>query len=401
MSDENKNLPNEKEMKEAANALSELRKVVESKMAESTESKARIAKLEEHLDKFEEKNQALVASQAQDAKAMLEATERMNELEAKLSRAPNGSDNEEVKRELKAFEILVQKGAKGLDPDEMKYLRTDNDVDGGYLAPPEYVQEIIKDVTEISMLRQVARVRRTSRGEILIPKRTALLQGGFRGEGGLIVTDNSQYGMVKIVAHHLDVIVPITNTMLTDSAFNMETEINADVIENLAKIEGASFVNGVLVTEPEGYLQNAGVQELVSGIANDIDPDNFFDLQGELKAGYQGAFTLNRKTLARTRKLKDGQDRYLFAPAADGMSATIGGDPYIIMPDMPDIAADATPVAYGDWLRGYTIVDGVQMTVLRDPYTLADTGKTRFVFSKRVGGRVTQPEAIKKLKCST
>ena len=393
--------PSKKEVEEATNALKELREIVESKAADSGEAKAKIESLEKTLDTFEEKNQALVAKQAEAEKEQLEMKEKMTELETKLARSPRGGDADEVKAELKAFERLVQKGPQHLTAEEAKYLRTDNDTDGGYLAPNEYVMEILKKITEVSNVRSVARVRRTSRGEIEIPKREGLVQGGWRGEGGDLTTGNSDYGMLKVPAHHLDVIVPITNTMLTDSAFNMETEIDMDVVENFAQLEGAAFVNGTGVNMPEGFVQNDKIAIRNSGISNDIDPDNFFDLQGDLKVGYAGAYAMNKKTLARVRKMKGTDGHYLFAPASDGMPATIAGERYIIMQDMPDIAANAVPVVYGDWLRGYLIVDGVQMTILRDPYTLAGTGKTRFIFSKRTGGKVQQAEALKKLKCST
>lgn len=387
-------------MKDAMQALTELREIVESKDANSAANQEKLEKLESALDAHEQKNAELTAQVNEERKSADELKTRMEELETKMSRGSTGADEEKVALELKAFEKLAQKGAAALTADEMKYLRTDVDVDGGYLAPNEYVNEIIKDLTDISPMRQVSRIRRTSRGEIEIPKRTALLQGGWRGEGGQINSDNSKYGMIKIPTHHLDVIVPITNTMLTDAAFNMESEINSDVVESFDQLEGAAFVNGDGINKPEGVMQNADIAEINSGIANDLSADNFFDLQGELKRGYQGTFAMTRKTLARVRKLKDSQGAYLFAPAAAGMPATIAGENYVLMQDMDEIGANANPVAYGDWMRGYTIVDSLAMTMLRDPYTLADTGKVRFVFGRRTGGKVVQAEALKKLKCS-
>jgi HK97 family phage major capsid protein len=70
------------------------------------------------------------------------------------------------------------------------------------------------------------------------------------------------------------------------------------------------------------------------------------------------------------------------------------------MPDMDDIAANAYPIAFGDFKTGYRIADSAQMVMLRDPYTLATSGKVRYLFTSRVGGTVVMPEAIKKLKCS-
>ncbi len=86
---------------------------------------------------------------------------------------------------------------------------------------------------------------------------------------------------------------------------------------------------------------------------------------------------------------------------AQGRPNTIDGDPYVEVPDMPNEGAGLYPVAYGDFRRGYVWVDRIQMEMLRDPYTQATSGNIRNIMRKRVGGQVSLPEAIRKLKCST
>ena len=63
---------------------------------------------------------------------------------------------------------------------------------------------------------------------------------------------------------------------------------------------------------------------------------------------------------------------------------------------MPDIAANATPIAFGNWKRGYTIVDRIGTRVLRDPYT--NKPFVSFYTTKRVGGMLTDSQAIKLMK---
>jgi HK97 family phage major capsid protein len=389
------------QLKEMNQALVTLRETVEKKDAESGESKEKIAKLEEKLDSLEELNQKVTAERAQEAKNALELKERADELEKKLARLPAaGKGREELSAEMKAFEMLAKKGMSGLKADEQKYLRTDSDTEGGYLAPVEYVTEIIKKITEVSPIRQYARVRKTNRGEIELPQRTSLLQGGFRGEGGSLTVGQSAYGMTKIPAHFLDVIVVATTSMLTDAAFNMETEINSDVVESFAQIEGNKFVLGTLPTEPEGIATSALITNVTqSAQSADISADDFLTTQGNLKRGYNPMWMLNRRTLARVRKMKDGMGQYLFTQMQAGQPASIAGEPYALAIDVPDIASNAKCVLYGDFLRGYTIVDAITMTMLRDPYTYADTGKVRFVFSKRTGGKVVLAEALSTIQC--
>ena len=77
-----------------------------------------------------------------------------------------------------------------------------------------------------------------------------------------------------------------------------------------------------------------------------------------------------------------------------GVPNTILGYPYVEMPDMPDVGSSAKPVAFGDFSRGYMIVDRVALSVLRDPFTQATSGNVRYIARRRHGGQVILPEAI-------
>ena len=102
------------------------------------------------------------------------------------------------------------------------------------------------------------------------------------------------------------------------------------------------------------------------------------------------------------RKLKDNNRQYIWMPGlAQGQPNTIDGDPYVEVPDMPSEGANTYPIAYGDFMRAYTLVDRINMVALRDPYTQATSGNIRFLMYRRIGGQVMLAEAIRKLKCST
>jgi HK97 family phage major capsid protein len=153
---------------------------------------------------------------------------------------------------------------------------------------------------------------------------------------------------------------------------------------------------------PEGFMQNSAVGSINSGVANAISADSLLNVYAELKTGYNGTYLLNRKTLNSVRKLKDATGQYLWVPGiAAGMPNTINGRPYIETPDMPDEGANTYPVIYGDFLRSYTIVDGMDMGLIRDNLTLATQAMVKYVLMKSTGGKVTLPEGLKKIKCST
>jgi HK97 family phage major capsid protein len=145
----------------------------------------------------------------------------------------------------------------------------------------------------------------------------------------------------------------------------------------------------------------AGVGEVVSGDANLIKPDGLIDLQYSLHSSYarQARFALNRKTLRDIRKLKDGQGNYLWAPGyANAVPNSILGAPYVEFPDLPDVAAGAYPILWGDFKEAYTIVDRVGLGFLVDFLTMAKKGLVIYRGRKRVGGGVKEPNALKKLK---
>ena len=206
-------------------------------------------------------------------------------------------------------------------------------------------------------------------------------------------------------AHEHYALVDISEQDLEDSVFNLEAEMQSEFAEQFAKAEGLAFVSGDAVGKPEGFMTNSSVSEVVSGDANLITADSLISLVHNIKSDYgkNGVFVFNRSTLAAIRKLKDTAGQYVFQAGMSlqgGAMATILGYPYVEATDMPSVAAGAFPVAFGDFRRGYMILDRVNLAVLRDPFTQATTGNVRYIARRRVGGQVVQAEAINKLKIS-
>src|SRR5690606_37040755 len=106
---------------------------------------------------------------------------------------------------------------------------------------------------------------------------------------------------------------------------------------------------------------------------------------------------MNRKTQATLRKLKDANRQYIWQPpAAAGSKAMLMGFPVVEAEDMPDIDAGKAPIAFGDFRRGYLMVDRAGVRVLRDPYSAKPY--VLFYTTRRVGGGIQNFEAIKLLK---
>ena len=385
------------------------------------EFESKLAKIEKDFQAGEAISAKLTAAEEEVKKAKLaaeEAKQSVEELELRFNRQGLGSIGAGKKSDIKEWARAVvdahTKGVVNLTQDQQKALNdvaseykamaVSNDSTGGYLAPVEYVREIIKGVTEISPARQLARVRTTGSESMMLRKRTGQFSALWTAEqGNRGETDGLRYGMIEIPTHELYALIDLSEQNLEDSAFNLAAEVSFEATEQFAVAEGAAFVSGTGVGRPEGFLVNSDVGVINTGSAAAITSDSLFTLKHAIKTAYtrNANWVMNRTTLGSVRKLKDSQGEYLWQSGlALGKPNTLDGDPYVEVPDMPSEAANSRPIAYGDFARAYTMVDRIAMSMLRDPYTQATSGNIRFIFRRRLGGAVILPEAIQILKCS-
>src|SRR5262245_3903493 len=204
-----------------------------------------------------------------------------------------------------------------------------------------------------------------------------------------------------------------TATLLEDSNVNIDEWLASEVEQAFADQEGIAFGTGDGVNKPKGFLAYANVANaswswgnigyIATGEAGafpaDDPSDVLIDLIYAVKAGYRrnGTFVMNRKTQAEVRKFKDEGGNYLWQPpAAPDGRATLMGFPLTEAEEMPNIAASAYAAAFGDFRRGYLVVDRAGVTVLRDPFSAKPY--VLFYTTKRVGGGVQDFDAIKLLK---
>ena len=362
----------------------------------------KLAKIESKLDAFEDVNQKITQANLNQENLK----EQVSNLETVLKRPNAGLETKQIDETLQAFDAYCRKGFDALSEAERKALTVSNDSTGGYLAPPEYVRELIKDVTEISPIRSIARVRSTGQRSIQIPKRTGTFAAQWVAESGTrSETTGYQVGLEEIPAHEYYAMVDISEQDLEDSVFNLEAEMQSEFSEQFAKAEGTAFVSGNAVGKPEGFMTNSSVSEVVSGAGAALTGDGLIALVHSIKSEYSrnATFVFNRSTLAEIRKLKDTAGQYVFQAGmmlTSGVPNSVLGFPYIQATDMPSVGAGNFPIAFGDFSRGYMIVDRIAMAVLRDPFTQATSGNVRYIARRRTGGQVILPEAIVKQKVS-
>lgn len=385
--------------------LHDLRQIGEQ-LKESGLSSDKIHSLEEnqkalndYFDKQETKNQELLAELDKQKKEKETAFERLDQLEKQISRFGTANPDYQVQSEgIKALVNFL--GTGSINSVTKSYMRTDSNVNAGYLMrKPDVNNFIIKPITEMTRLRQPggARVRRVSSLKAESIVREFLVQAYWTKEGAPNITSNSTYGAVNSYVHSQTAQVLYSQQAVLDADFDLENEIRADIVERFGQLEGAAFVNGTGVNEPQGFMvPQSNIPRYNSGIANSFDMDSLARLTGELKTGYSPRFGMNRKTIAYLRTLK-GNDNYFWEPNVQaGVPNLLLGVPYMEIPDMAGwdgTTPDAENIIYADFNRMYEILDAYQAIVQVDPYTQGDSNQTVMRMHRFVGGNVVLPEA--------
>lgn len=331
-----------------------------------------------------------------DTKAFNAVLSRLDKLEAKTSRPGSPAIVQgEDKAERKAFVSFLQGG----DFDK-KALTVANDAPAYVLAPEEVSGEFIRDLVEFSPIRSIADVRTTASHTILLPKRTGITNALWVGETAARGASEPTFDQSEITVKELATYVDLSLRMLEDSG-NVESEVRLALAEDFGAKEGLAFVNGNTALEPTGFMAAAGIAETNNGHATNLSTDALINLFYAMPATYRnrGAWVMNGTTLATVRKLKDGQGNYLWQPSYQaGQPETILGRPVVEVLDMPNVAADTTPIIFGDFKAGYRIYDRVSLDVLPDLLTQRTTGLARFHARRRVGAGVVRTDVFRKLK---
>jgi HK97 family phage major capsid protein len=314
-----------------------------------------------------------------------------------------------------AFEAYVRKGEVGTLPDlESKALSVGSDPDGGYLVPDELERSINRAVQNISPIRAIAGIRQVSGSVYKKPFAITGAETGWIGEtAARPETDTPTLAELAFPTMELYAMPAASSSLLDDSAVNIDEWIAEEVRDAFAQQEGTAFVTGNGTNKPRGFLDYTKVDNAswswgnigfiktgVDGAFPSSNPgDKLIDLVYAVKSGYRanGTFVFNRATQAVIRKMKDGDGNYLWQPAAKaGDASMLMGFPVAESEDMPTIATNSYSAAFGDFRRGYLIVDRVGIRVLRDPYS--SKPYVLFYTTKRVGGGVQDFDAIKLLK---
>ena len=365
------------------------------------------ALLEEKVARID---QAVAGAQARLDRALSEG--RRPVLEAggpsTASRSPSPFHGEEKS----AWDGYMKSGqAHGL---ELKAGLSSASNSAGYVVPPETERAIERRLMAGSPMREIATVRTVGSGVFRKPVSTAGVTAGWVAEtAARPETDPATLSLLEFSSADLYACPAATQSLLDDALIDLDEWLAAEVEDAFAAQETAAFVNGDGVNKPKGFLAYATATEgtqtwgqigtVASGaagaFASTSPVDKLIDLIYAPKAQYRpnGRFVMNRRTVSAVRKFKDADGNYVWSPATrPGETASLLGYPVTEIETMPDVAANSLSIAFGDFSRGYLIVDRAGVRVLRDPYSAKPY--VLFYTTKRVGGGVQNFDAIKLMK---
>lgn len=385
-----------------------------------TTNDARIEKIEKGLPVGSDRDEKIAKIQG----GLDGLIDTVNNLKTAMNRAPAATEveakDEKSKAGKKALETYIlgggmnAAGRKALydalpesyrNLPEAKALSTDSDPAGGYLVRPELESEIMKQVSEMSPVRQVADVRTIGSKKLEQLVRTTRAGSVWVGERQTrSETSDPVFEEQSWETHEMAAMPAVYQWEIEDAFVDVEGFLKDEVQEDFAIGEGTAFVSGDGIKKPRGFLSyTAGstwgtVEQVNSGHASTLTATGLFNLQDALFERFQpnAIWAMRRASRTAIRLMTDAEGKYLWSVEGNlnsGVQEVLLGKRIQLMSDMPAVEAGALAVAYGDFKQAYRIVDRVGISVIRDNVTVK--GKVLLYTRKRVGGGMKNFQALK------
>jgi len=362
---------------------------------------------------LEQQGQAFVDFKSRTDNEIKQLGTAIDEISKKMNRppAPGGSYFSAATETKAAFGQYCRTGEM---PSSERKAWTEASDSAGVLVPEEIASEVMAVAKKFSPLRDVCKVLsiKTTASKFVQPILTDGAPSGWVGEtDDRSSTNPPTLGEITFPDGETYCNVPIS--VWADEDTQAAQLVIQEIGKAFGRSEGEAFITGNGTKKPYGFLNGTPTAEdddtrafgklqyLLSGNAAAITADALISLVYSLRPEYRqnGVWTMNASTIAAVRKLKNTSGDYIWADSiAPGQPAMLLGYRVLECAHMPDIAANAFPLAFGDFNSGYTILDR-SMAFLRDPYS--NKAFVQIYARKRVSGNVTDSCAIKLMKVAT
>ncbi len=332
---------------------------------------------------------------------MLHGDQKASNTEANVQFFANLKDHEKAYMTKGFSPYLADRTKNEIDK---KAMALGVDILGGYLAPAQFVNQIIESVIVISPIRDYASNFNTTQAAVELPIRTQ--RAGVTKKVENITNNenqNIQFGLTKITTKMYISIQVIPVELLQDAAFDLEQLLDNNLSIEFASSQGTDFILGDGRNAPEGILTNSNITVQQTATASTFVASDIFTMQYALKESYAmaGTWMANRTTIGYIRKMVSSTGQFLWQPGLDGgQAAFLSGRPIREAPDMTAVTPTSGQkiLLFGDFKRGYGIVDRIGMMMLRDPYSVSSATQVKYVFTMRTGGAVLDTQALGVLK---
>lgn len=285
--------------------------------------------------------------------------------------------------------------------DVLNALSEGTDADGGFLVPDTFERTLIDGLNDTLIIRKLAHVFETASGAHKIPVVSAHGSASWTDEGAQIPETTHKFSEKSIGAHKLTALIKVSEELLNDSAFDLESYFSQEFARQISNAEEDAFVTGTGTDRPFGIFdEKEGGEVGVTTAGATITADELIDLYHSLRAPYRkkAVWLLNDSTIQAVRKLKDENKQYIWQPSLQvGLPDTLLGRPVYTTNSIPGVAAGEKVIAFGD-LSYYWIGDRTGITFKRLNELYADRGQIGFLATKRVDARLVLPEAVKILQ---
>ncbi|EHI69963.1 phage major capsid protein [Streptococcus ictaluri] len=263
------------------------------------------------------------------------------------------------------------------------------DTDVGYLVPEEYDSRLIQTLESENIMRSLATVISTS-GDHKINVASTSPAAAWIDEGAQLTFGDATFKQILLDAHKLHVAIKVTEELLNDSAFNLESYILERFGKALANAEEDAFLNGDGTNKPLGIFAKTGGGTYLPETAT-LKSDDMNDLVYKLARPYRknAAFIMNDKLIASIRKLKDNNGAYIWQPSyQDGEPDRLLGYPTYTSAFAPE-----DKITFGDFSY-YNIGDRGTRSFKELTELFAGNGMIGYVAKERVDGKLILPEAV-------
>lgn len=343
----------------------------------------------------EAEKQDEIRSQLRDREALMKERVDSREFRAALETKKNGSPlaGEEYRE---AYDTYLRQGRNGLYADEIRALQVGTDSEGGYTVPDEFNKQLIEALYDVNVMRPMCTVISSSNGTMEIPVVSSQGAAAWTAEEGAYNEADDAFGQVTLSAYKLTRIIKVSEELLNDSAFNLQSHLSGSFANAFGGAEETAFVTGDGSGKPTGITASAGTG-VTAAATGAITTDEIIELYHSLKRQYRSKarFMMNDATALAIRKLKDSDNQYLWQPGLQaGEPDRLIGKPVVISHDMATMAASAKAVLFADFSY-YWIADRTGRTFQRLNELYAANGQVGFRASQRVDGKLTLAEAAK------